>query len=244
MFDGRWRAGVEKGVAPVGTGLRRSGISADQLTAAGLLMSAMCAVAVGSGRLGLGVALLVLASLPDLLDGAVAKASGTTSLRGAFFDSVADRITDSFLLGGIAWYLAEAESGRAAVLALAVLAVSNFISYERAKAESLGFIAKGGLMERAERIVLLGAGLVFSVALVPILWTLLVLSSFTAVQRFFKVWRQASAQLPDRPPRPATLFETWSNAESLRLARARRQAVAERWRARREEARGRRRRQP
>ena len=86
-----------------------------------------------------------------MLDGAVAKASGTASARGAFFDSVADRLTDALLFGGVAWFLATTQPGRIAVLPLAVLAASMLISYERAKAESLGFDARGGLMERAER---------------------------------------------------------------------------------------------
>jgi CDP-diacylglycerol--glycerol-3-phosphate 3-phosphatidyltransferase len=77
------------------------------------------------------------------------------------------------------------------VLPFAVLAVSNLVSYERAKAESLGFAAKGGLMERAERIIALCIGLAFPVVLVPVLWVMLGLTSLTAVQRFIKVWRQA-----------------------------------------------------
>ena len=77
---------------------------------------------------------------------------------GRFFDSVADRLTDALLFGGVAWFLATTEPGRIAVLPLAVLAASMLISYERAKAESLGFDARGGLMERAERIIVLGFG--------------------------------------------------------------------------------------
>ena len=65
------------------------------------------------------------------------------------------------------------------------------ISYERAQAEGLGYDARGGLMERAERMVLLGVGLAFDI-LVPVLWLMVVLTAITAVQRFVKVWRQAS----------------------------------------------------
>ncbi|MED5361784.1 MAG: hypothetical protein VX760_04485, partial [Actinomycetota bacterium] len=57
--------------------------------------------------------------------------------------------------------------------------------------------AKGGLMERAERMVVLGFGLCFQGLLVPVLWIMLVLTSLTAVQRFFKVWRQATVDVPD-----------------------------------------------
>jgi CDP-diacylglycerol--glycerol-3-phosphate 3-phosphatidyltransferase len=128
-----------------------------------------------------------------VLDGAVAKASGTASPRGAFFDSVVDRVSDALLLGGVAWYLDTTQPGRVAVLPMAVLAASMLISYERAKAESLGFDARGGLMERAERLILLAFGLLFESLLVPVLWVMLVLTLFTAGQRFARVWRQASA---------------------------------------------------
>ncbi|MGI8794186.1 MAG: CDP-alcohol phosphatidyltransferase family protein [Acidimicrobiales bacterium] len=199
MFDGRWRSGVEQGVKPVGSALQRTGITADHLTATGLVMAGVTAVFIGAGYLRLGVVLLALAAVPDLLDGAVAKASGTASPRGAFFDSVADRVTDALVLGGIAWHFAVTDGGLAPMLPFAVLGTSSLISYERAKAESLGYNAKGGLMERAERIIALGIGLAFPVLLMPVLWVMLALTALTAVQRFAKVWKQASAPRPVRP---------------------------------------------
>jgi CDP-diacylglycerol--glycerol-3-phosphate 3-phosphatidyltransferase len=200
MFDGRWRTSFERGLQPVGANIRRTGITADHLTAFGLLTAVGASIAIASGALRGGLLLVILAAVPDLLDGAVAKASGTASRRGAFFDSVSDRITDSLLLGGVAWYLASANGAHAAILPLAVLAMSALISYERAKAESLGFDARGGVMERAERIILLCFGLLFDSLLVPILWIMLVLTTVTAIQRFVKVWRQASAERPGKGP--------------------------------------------
>lgn len=202
MFDGRWRSAVERGVDPVGRALRRTGLAPDHLTAAGLVLAGAAALAIGGGRLGLGLALLIASALPDLLDGALAKASGTASQRGAFFDSVADRVADSLVLGGFAWHLASARGGHWALLPFALLAASQLVSYERAKAESLHIEAKGGLMERAERVVALCAALAFSVAMVPILVGMLVLTLLTAVQRFARVWRVADAP-PRRPRRRA-----------------------------------------
>ena len=192
MFDGKFRGPVDKAVKPLGDGLRRTGLTPDHLTVAGLLVGVGAAVAIGAGYLRLGLLLVVLAALPDLLDGALAKASGASSQRGAFFDSTVDRITDALLLGGIAWYLASEESTHMVMLPFALTSVASLISYQRAKAESLGLDAKGGLMERAERIVLICLGLLFEPLLVPILWVMLVLTSVTAVQRFVKVWRQAA----------------------------------------------------
>jgi CDP-diacylglycerol--glycerol-3-phosphate 3-phosphatidyltransferase len=192
MFDGKFRAPVDRAVKPIGNGLRRTGLTPDHLTIIGLLVAVGAAVAIGTGRLILGVVLVVLAALPDLFDGALAKASNTSSQRGAFFDSVVDRVTDATLYFGVAWYLASTHGAHAAMLPMAVMGMSSVISYQRAKAESLGLDAKGGLMERAERIIALCLGLLFSVLLIPVLWLTLVLTTITAVQRFVKVWKQAA----------------------------------------------------
>jgi CDP-diacylglycerol--glycerol-3-phosphate 3-phosphatidyltransferase len=192
LFDGRFRTGVDRVVGPVGSALVRTGLAPDHLTLFGLLLSLPTALAIGSGRLGLGLGLLIFSAVPDLLDGALAKASGRATVRGAFFDSVSDRVTDTFVLGGFAWYLQDRNGGHAAMLPFAILGASLLISYLRAKAESLGFDAKGGIMERAERIVVLCAGLAFSFLLVPLLWAMLALTIVTAGQRFLKVWRQAT----------------------------------------------------
>jgi len=192
MFDGHLRVAVDRAVRPLGQALRRTKITPDQLTIIGMAMGCGAAVAIGAGHLSLGLLLVILAALPDLLDGAVAKATSTSSPRGAFFDSVVDRVTDALLFGGVAWYFASHESAHLAMLALASSGMSSVISYERAKAEALGLSAKGGLMERAERIIFLCIGLLFSQLLIPILWIMLVLTTITAVQRFIKVWRQAA----------------------------------------------------
>lgn len=225
MFDGRWRTGVDKVTEPVAAGMRRTGLTADHLTALGLVLGAATAVAIGTGRLGVGLVLLIVAALLDLFDGPVAKAAGTAGPRGAFFDSVSDRVTDALVLGGIAWYLAGEDGGRMALLPFAVLGTSALISYERAKAESLGYTAKGGLMERAERITVLCFGLFVSSLLVPVLWLMLALTSVTAVQRFFKVWRQAEVVPPRERPRFATevRWRAWRDGGLGRSDRPRRQ---------------------
>jgi CDP-diacylglycerol--glycerol-3-phosphate 3-phosphatidyltransferase len=196
MLDGQFRSTVDRTVKPIGQSLKRSGLTADHITLAGLVLSAVTAIAVGAGQLRLGLLLVVMTGLCDTLDGAVAKAAGTSSTRGAFFDSVADRVSDALLFGGVAWYLADTRPGTLVMLPVAVMAVSSMVSYQRAKAESLGLAAKGGLMERAERIILLALGLLFDALLVPVLVILLALTLFTAVGRFVKVWRLASMERP------------------------------------------------
>ena len=191
MLDGNWRAVVDRGLVPIGRSLRRTGITADVVTTIGIVMATAAAVSIGLGYLRFGFLLLVLTGVSDALDGAVAKASGTASNRGAFFDSVADRLTDALLFGGVAWYLAGTSPGHIVMLPVAIMATAMLISYQRAKAESLGYDARGGLMERAERFIVLAFGLLFSEILVPVLWVMLALSLVTAGQRFVKVWRQA-----------------------------------------------------
>ncbi|HET9689623.1 MAG TPA: CDP-alcohol phosphatidyltransferase family protein, partial [Acidimicrobiales bacterium] len=142
MLDGRFRRGVDLAVKPLGRLLRLTGLSPDHLTALGLVAAFPTAWAIATGRLGLGLGLLIGAAVPDLLDGALAKAAGRSTVRGAFFDSVCDRVTDALVLGGIAWYLQDHHHGHAFALPFAVLGVSLLISYERAKAESLGYAAK------------------------------------------------------------------------------------------------------
>ncbi len=197
MFDGSWRTGVDTAVQPVGRALVRAHVTPDFLTALGLLFSVATAICIGAGQLRWGFVLLVASALPDLLDGAVAKAGQSASARGAFFDSVADRITDSLVFGGIAWHLSVTRNDETHIIALALMGASQLISYERAKAEIYGWDAKGGLMERAERIISLCVALVFTPFLVPILEGMLVLTVLTAAYRFVKVWRQAG-----RPPKP------------------------------------------
>ena len=199
MLDGNLRTAVDRALIPIGRVLQRIGITADVVTVIGIAMSGGAAVAIGRGNLLLGFILLILTGIPDALDGAVAKAAGTSSKRGAFFDSVSDRLTDASLFGGLTWHYASTRPGHLMMLPVAVMASAQIISYQRAKAELLGYEAKGGVMERAERFIVLALGLLLSViigddALLVVLWIMLALTLVTAIQRFIKVWIQATAE--------------------------------------------------
>jgi CDP-diacylglycerol--glycerol-3-phosphate 3-phosphatidyltransferase len=225
MLDGQFRKQVDTWVTPLGRSAKRAGISADVITGVGVVMAVACAVSIGLGYLSLGLLLLCLTGIPDLLDGAIAKAAGTAHPRGAFFDSVTDRLTDALLFGGVAWYYLRTTDGSLPLLAFAVYASASLVSYIRAKADSLGFDAHVGLIERAERFIVLGFGLLFSGLLAWTLWLLLALNVITASQRFVAVWKQASVNKP-RTVRPAHRRRSVGDA-----------SAAERWRARRIEAR-------
>jgi CDP-diacylglycerol---glycerol-3-phosphate 3-phosphatidyltransferase len=252
MFDGRWRSAVDRTTGPVGEALHRRGITADVLTATGLVSATITALLVATGHLHLAIVFLIITGMHDLFDGPVAKAAGTASVRGAFFDSVTDRVADAVLMCGVAWYLVDRKEGHLVLLPMAILAVTALVSYERAKAESLGLAAKGGLMERAERMFLLGVGFLSAVILVPVLWVLFVLITLTAVARFVKVWNAASGRDEVirrrieawREGRVDSRWRAWRESRERgvprrELTRSRTRtsgAPVGRWRARRQEA--------
>src|SRR5215210_2421409 len=128
MIDERLRGNVDRRLRPVGARAGKARLRADHLTLLGLVMAVATSVAIGAGALRAAVLLLVLTAVPDALDGAVAKATGTASPRGSFFDSVADRVSDALLLGGVAWFLAGSGSGHVVLLPLALLAASMLVS--------------------------------------------------------------------------------------------------------------------
>lgn len=200
MFDGRFRQAVDKKTLPLGEAMVRLGFSADVLTGSGLVFAAATAWLIASGHHDWAILALILTGAHDLFDGAVAKASHAASIRGAFFDSVTDRLADALLMGGVAYSLLATHHGTLVLVPMGILTASSLISYERAKAESLGIKARGGLMERAERLILLGVALLTTATFIPVLWILLALTSATAVGRFVRVWREAG-----KPPRPSAV---------------------------------------
>lgn len=197
MLDGNFRKSVETVTLPTGRWLVRIGFSADVLTFSGLVFSIATAFMIAVGHFWIAAVLLTLTGFHDLFDGPVAKASKRASQRGAFFDSVIDRITDALLLGGVAYYLTAHHHGQLVLLPFAIVTTTFMISYQRSKAESLGLAAKGGLMERAERMILLGIGMLAKPIFIPVLWLLLVLTFMTAAGRFWRIWKIAAS--PDPP---------------------------------------------
>jgi CDP-diacylglycerol--glycerol-3-phosphate 3-phosphatidyltransferase len=188
------------------------------LTTSGLVFAGATAWAIAIGLHLWAIVLLTLTGFHDMLDGAVAKASHRASQRGSFFDSVTDRVADALLMGGVAYYLTSHHHGQLVLLPFGILTTTFLISYQRSKAESLGLAAKGGLMERAERMILLGVGLIATPVLIPVLWIMLGLTAMTAGGRFWRVWQVAA-----RPaPAPSSTLRFRQHSQRLRrgLSRA------------------------
>lgn len=173
-----------------GGALARLRIPPNAVTLAGAVLAGLSGWLILERRYQLAGWVLVASGISDFLDGAVARASQRTTLAGSLLDSVTDRVSDAVIFGALAWVAARDGRPWLAALAVAGLGIVPLVSYVRAKAESLGLNCKVGLMERAERIFVLCAGLVFG--LVPAALAIIaVVSAATLAQRIVHVVRQA-----------------------------------------------------
>ncbi len=184
------KSGVREAVYPLAAALARAGVQANWLTYAGFLLNVGVAVLVGEGWVGLAGAVFLIVNGLDFLDGAVARAAGTAGGYGAFLDSVLDRFSEAVVFVGLLLWFWRVEDGIGLLSAALALVGSFMVSYCRARAEGLGLDCEVGLLQRPERIVILGCGMiVHEYALVPVLVALAVLTNFTAAQRIRHVGR-------------------------------------------------------
>lgn len=161
-------------------------MTATAMTVLGLVVVVAGAVLIATGRLVGGAVVVLLGSILDGLDGAVARASDSVTDRGAFLDAAFDR------LGEIAAFaaLAVASAGAPRTLLLIVLGLGGamLVPYMRARAEAAGIDGRGGMMGRAERILLFCVGLIVG-QVEPMLWIFVVLVWITVVTRFWHTYR-------------------------------------------------------
>lgn len=190
MLAARLRPLADAILRPVARALAALGVGPGALTALALIGSLTTAWLIATGRLGAAAVVLLPSASLDALDGAVAKVSGRASALGAFSDALGDRIADAALLGAVAWWF-RVEEPRIAALAIATLGLSFLVSYVKARAESLGIACEGGLAERAERLLILAAGIGLGI-MEAALWTLAVVAAVTVGQRVVSVWRRAA----------------------------------------------------
>jgi len=140
----------------------------------------------------LGAAVFVVGSVLDILDGALARAGGKTTPFGAFLDSTTDRVGEGAMLAAIALVFARSGNDRAVVFTVAAVAGSFLVPYARAKAEALGLRGDVGLGSRAERVVVITAGLVLAPwgLLQWAIYLLAVTAWITVLQRILYVRKQ------------------------------------------------------
>ena len=179
--------------------LEEAKVTPDALTMSGVALCIAGSVAVffeylGWGFYWLGAVLFVVGSVLDILDGALARSRGIGSPFGAFLDSTVDRVGEGFMIGAIGLVLMRHDQMWGVALAFAAVAGSFLVSYARARAEALGLRGDVGLGSRAERVVVITAGLVLAPVndlVLPATMALLATTAWmTVVQRILFVRKQ------------------------------------------------------
>ena len=180
------------------TGLTRTRVTPNALTTAGVTLCGLASVLVYFEYRNellffwLGAVVFVAGSVLDILDGALARAGGKTTPFGAFIDSTTDRISEALMLGAIALVFTRDGSELGVALTVAAIAGSFLVSYTRARAEALGLRGDVGIGSRAERVVVITAGLVLA-PWVPLELPLALLAAtawITVLQRVLHVRNQ------------------------------------------------------
>ena len=149
-------------------GLARTRVTPNALTAAGVTLCAASAVLIWFGDdnqwliYWSAAVLFVVGSILDILDGALARFGGKATPFGAFLDSISDRVSEGFVLTAVALVFSRHGNEVALAFAIAAIGGSFLVSYARSKAELLGLRGDVGFGSRAERVVVITAGLVFA----------------------------------------------------------------------------------
>jgi CDP-diacylglycerol--glycerol-3-phosphate 3-phosphatidyltransferase len=170
-------------------GLALSRIHPDALTFVGLVINAIAAVLLASGRFFIAGLVIISAGLFDMVDGRVARETHKVTAFGGYFDSVVDRYSDLVLLMGLLVYYASINRFFYIVLTAVVMTGSVMVSYTRARAESIIPKCRAGFMERPERIVLLIIGALFN-RMAPVLWVIAVFANITVIHRMIHTWQE------------------------------------------------------
>ena len=172
----------------IGRGVGRLGITPNMISLIGFGGNVLAAWLITREQLiAAGLVFLFFSAL-DMVDGAVARATGTASPYGAVFDAVLDRASEALVLAACGWYFADRGEQVQAAFAYAAIFGSIAVSYMRARAEVVGLSMRDGLFRRQERVALLSFGLLFN-GLTIVIGVLAVLANFTALQRFWALRR-------------------------------------------------------
>jgi CDP-diacylglycerol--glycerol-3-phosphate 3-phosphatidyltransferase len=188
LLPGRLPAHV---LAPIVRPLAAAGVTPMMISAAGVAGNVVAAVLIARGELLFGGIVMLISSALDMLDGALARATGRAAPTGALVDSVLDRVSEAVVLGGVLAYALQRDNDEQALLAFVAVVGSLLVSYVRARAEGLGVTLTDGLFTRAERVVVMAIALIFGL-LRPALWLLAILTVLTATQRLVLAYRKVS----------------------------------------------------
>jgi CDP-diacylglycerol---glycerol-3-phosphate 3-phosphatidyltransferase len=168
----------------------RLGITPNAMTLLGLVGSLLGATLLALGAIPIGGLVVLFSGATDALDGTMARLRGEATRFGAFLDSTSDRIAELCLFGALAIHFTLGSDVLGVALAFAAAIGSVMVSYEKARAEALGFECKVGLLTRMERYMVLCPALILNLPLVG-LGLVALLGNFTALQRIGHVYRQS-----------------------------------------------------
>lgn len=178
---------------PIGAFLNRIGLTPNTMTFLGLLGNTAGAIFLAQGEMMIG-GLIILAMGPvDALDGTMARLRGEPSEFGAFVDSVTDRYSELVIFGGLLVFYIQQGNWTAALVTYVAAGGSVLVSYVRARASSLGYDTKVGILTRMERYLVLAPTLVLNIPLVG-LWIIAILANITAFQRILDIRRQTRSK--------------------------------------------------
>ncbi len=175
---------------PVGSALIRLGIAPNTLTITGLAGNLVGSIFLARGEFLIGGVLILLMGPLDALDGTMARLKGEPTAFGAFIDSVTDRYSELLIYGGLLLHYLLHGDVTMGMVTFAAGAGSVLVSYTRARAQSLGYEAKSGILTRAERFIVLVPGLILGYPHIA-LGIIAVLANITALQRILSVRQQA-----------------------------------------------------
>jgi CDP-diacylglycerol--glycerol-3-phosphate 3-phosphatidyltransferase len=160
-------------------------------TFAGVFITALAAAAFLMGYIRLGGIFVLLGGLCDTIDGNLARSASKATRFGALFDSAVDRYAEFIMFFGLGAHFVLINAFSTSVVVFIALCGSIMVSYCRARAESLGFDSRVGIMQRPERVVFLGLGaLIHPVALTVAVWLVAIFANFTALQRIRNAYKQ------------------------------------------------------
>ena len=177
-------------IDPIVGALSKVGVTPNMLTLAGVLGNAGAAFLAARGDFRPAGIVMLAASSLDMLDGALARATGKATRFGSVFDAVMDRVSEAAVLFGLLYYFSDRGGREEELLIFAAVAASFLVSYTRARAEIVDIPLREGLFGRAERVLLLAIGLMIDQATVA-LWILAIAAGATAIQRLALVWLRA-----------------------------------------------------
>lgn len=178
---------------PVGGFLNNMGLMPNTMTILGLVGNTLGAVFLAQGKMTLGGIMILLMGPVDALDGTMARLRGESGKFGAFVDSVTDRYSELVIFAGLLIYYLVQDEWLHAGLTYFAAAGSVLVSYVRARAQSLGYDTKVGVLTRMERYLVLAPALVLNRPEIG-LWIIAVLANFTALQRILDVRRQVRSK--------------------------------------------------